>query len=193
MISAWGIIIFKRSRFLVALSLLSTLVVVNDSTRLLAQSQKMSIDQSLNRKSALAKLRGCTRSLSSEGCNEDTAEYLIGLYKRGDKALLSPLLDAGLVSDGALSESLGSFYGELLWKEPRELLRALNLRPQKAQHKLAWLAATMDGSGMPKEMLIEARSRLRKIAGQRHSSLAGVAKLCLVELDKANNQKSPAL
>ncbi len=193
MIRAWGTIIFKRSCFVVALTLLSTLVVVNDRTRLLAQSPKMSIGQSLNRKSAIAKLKGCTRSLSSEGCNEVTAEYLIGLYKRGDKALLSPLLDAGLVSDGALSESLGSFYGELLSKEPRELLKALSSRPQKAQHKLAWLAAIMDGSGMPKEMFVEARSRLRKIAGQRRSSLAGVARLCLMELEKANSQKTSAL
>ena len=86
--------------------------------------------------------------------------------------MLSPLLDAGLVSDGALSESLGSFYGELLWKEPHEFLRALNPRPQKAQHKLAWLAATMDGSGRPKEMFVAAKAKLSKIAGQRHSRLA---------------------
>src|SRR6266550_4498884 len=119
---------FKRSCFVVALTLLSILVAVSDQTRLLVQSQKMNMGQSLNRKSALNKPKGCTQSRSSKGCNEDTAEYLIGLYKRGDKALLSPLLDAGLVSDGALSESLGSFYGELLWKEPRELLRALNPR-----------------------------------------------------------------
>lgn len=178
---------FKRSYFLVTLTFLLTLVAVTDQTRLLAQSQKMNIGQSLNRERALAMLRGCTRSRSSEGCNEDTAQYLIDLYKRGDKALLSPLLDAGLVSDGALSQSLGSFYGELLSKEPRELLNGLSPRPQKAQRKLAWLAATMDGSGMPKEMFVEARSRLRRIVGQRHSRLAGVARLCLLELEKANS------
>ncbi len=90
-------------------------------------------------------LRGCSRSLSSEGCNEGTAEYLIGLYKRGDKSLLMPLLDAGLVSDGALSASLGVFYGELLSEEPRTLLKALASRPRKEQRRLAWHAGKMDG------------------------------------------------
>src|SRR5215207_8556365 len=83
-----------------------------------AKAQLQGAGQSLNRKRALSLLTGCSRSLYSEGCNEDTAEYLIGLYRRGDKSLLASLLDAGLVSDGALSESLGSFYGELLSKEP---------------------------------------------------------------------------
>lgn len=168
----------KGHRVILANILLMTLVFS------LAQSQKMSSSQSLNRKKALAMLKGCSRSLSSEGCNEDTAGYLIGLYKRGDKGLLSALLDAGLVSDGALSESLGSFYGELLWKEPDELLKALVSRPKKEQHKLASSAAAMDGSGMPKDMLREVKSKLSKIAGQKHSRLSPVARLCLSELNK---------
>jgi hypothetical protein len=120
------------------------------------------VGQSLNRKKALAMLKVCNRSLYSEGCNEGTAEYLIGLYQRGDKPLLDPLLDAGLVSDGALSESLGSFYGELLSNEPLTFLKALASRPRKEQHQLAWLAGAMDGGGMPKEMLRQMRAVLSK-------------------------------
>ena len=175
-----------RGHVLVSATLFVTLLAVNARPRLLflGQSQKMSTGQSLNRKRALGMLKNCSRSLSSEGCNEDTAEYLIGLYKRGDRALLSPLLDAGLISDGALSESLGSFYGELLWKEPDAFLKALVSRPKKEQHKLASQAAAMDGSGMPKEMLREVKSKLSKIVGQKHSRLSPVARLCLSELNK---------
>lgn len=131
-------------------------------------------------------LKGCTRSLYSEGCNEDTAEYLIGLYQRGDKPLLEPLLDAGLVSDGALSESLGSFYGELLSKEPSTFLKALASRPKKEQRQLAWLAGAMDGSGMPEEMLHHVRAALSKMGAQRRNRLSAVARLSLSEVNRAN-------
>lgn len=100
-------------------------------------------------------LRCCGRTLCSERCDENAAEYLIGLFKRRDRALLPPLLDAGLVSDGALAESLGDFYGELLWKEPRTFLKALASRRRSDQRHLARLAGGMDGSGMPDEMLRE--------------------------------------
>jgi hypothetical protein len=142
--------------------------------------------QSLTRKKALAMLKGSSRSLYSEGCNEGTAEYLIGLYRRGDKSLLGPLLDAGLVSDGALSQSLDSFYGELLSKEPRTFLNALASRPRKEQRQLAWLAGAMDGSGMSKEMLQHVRAVLGKIGEQRRNRLSPVARLSLAEVNRAN-------
>jgi hypothetical protein len=152
-----------------------------------ANAQNLRAGQSLNREKALAMLKGCSRSLNSEGCNEDTAEYLIGLHKRGDKALLEPLLDAGLVSDGALSASLGAFFGELLSKEPRTFLRVLSSRPRKEQRRLAWLAGAMDGSGMPKEMLREVRAKLSKIGAQRRNRLSSVARLSLSEVSRANS------
>ena len=149
-------------------------------------AQPQSTGQSLSRKKALAMLKGCSRSLSSEGCDENTAEYLIGLYKRGDKSLLEPLLDAGLISDGALSASLGVFYGELLLKKPRTFLKALGHRPRKEQRQLAWHAGAMDGSGMPKEMMRQVRAELSKIGAQRRSRLSSVARLSLSEVDRAN-------
>ena len=149
-------------------------------------AQPQAKGQSLNRKKALAMLKGCSRSLSSEGCNEDTAQYLIGLYQSGDNSLLVPLLDAGLVSDGALSASLGVFYGELLSKEPHTFLKAIASRPRKEQRQLAWLAGAMDGSGMPKEMLREVRVELSRIGAQRRNLLSSVARLSLAEVNRAN-------
>ena len=141
--------------------------------------------QSLSRDKALEGVKSCSRSLS-EGCNEEAAATLIGYYESGDKDLLKPLLDAGLFSDGALSESLGTFYAEVLYHEPRVFLSALNSLPKKAQHQLARLAGSMDGSGMPKEMLRGVKSELSKVAARRNSRLSSVARLCLAEVSKAN-------
>jgi hypothetical protein len=146
----------------------------------------LDVGQSLNREKALVMLKCCGQSVCVERCDENASEYLIGLFKRGDKMLLEPLLDAGLVSDGALSESLGIFYGDLLWKEPRIFLKALASRPRKEQRQLAWLAGGMDGSGMPKRMLREVQVMLRKIAGQKRNRLSPVARLSLSEVNKAN-------
>jgi hypothetical protein len=122
----------------------------------------------------------------SERCDEDASEYLIGLFKRGDKALLGPLIDAGLVSDGALSASLGVFYGDLLWKEPRTFLKALASRSKEDQRQLASLAGAMDGSGMPREMLAKVRATLRKMGAQKRNRLSPVARLSLSEVNRAN-------
>jgi hypothetical protein len=145
-----------------------------------------SAGQSLNRKKALALLKGCSRSVQAKRCNEDTAEYLIRLYQRGDRSLLGPLLDAGVNSDGALAASLGVFYGELLRKEPVTFLKALISRPRKQQHELAFLAGAMDGSGMSKEMLREVQTKLIKIRARRGNRLSSVARLSLMEVNRAN-------
>ena len=146
----------------------------------------VALGQSLSRDKALEGLKSCSRSRSAQGCNEEASETVIGFYKSGDKALLKPLLDAGLISDGALSQSLGSFYADLLHREPRTFLTALASRPKTAQHRLARLAGSMDGSGMPKEMLGDVKITLSKIAAQRSSRLSSVARLCLAEVSKAN-------
>src|SRR6266550_650308 len=74
------------------------------------------------RKRLLATLKGCSTRPITLGCSEDTAGEVIKLYNHGDKTVLKPLLDAGLTSDGALSEMLGDFYAELLLKRPLEFL-----------------------------------------------------------------------
>lgn len=140
----------------------------------------------MSRATALTTLKGCATRSITLGCNEDTAEYLITLYKRGDKSLLRPLLDAGLTSDGALSEVLGDFYSQVLWKNPREMLAALRLRTRKEQRSLSRLMGSVDGSGMPDNMLRDVRRSLSRIASQGNDRLAGVARVCLIEINKAN-------
>lgn len=104
-----------------------------------------------------------------------------------ENASLGPLLDAGLVSDGALSPSLGTCYGELLSKELRTFLKAFASRPRKEQRQLARHAGTMDGSGMAKERLQHVRAVLNKLGAQRHDCLSAVARLSLAEVNRAND------
>lgn len=75
-----------------------------------------------NREDGLRMLKGCSTRPVTQNCNEDTAGYLVGLYEHGDRSLLRPLLDAGLRSDGALSELLGDFYSDVLSARPRSFL-----------------------------------------------------------------------
>ena len=121
----------------------------------------------LTRSKALTILKGCATRPVTLGCNEETAWYLIGLYNRGDRSLLKPLLDAGLTSDGALSEMLGDFYANVLWKHPHVFLEALRSRPRKEQKQLAWLAGAIDGSGMSANMLLDVRRTLGKLSSNR--------------------------
>jgi hypothetical protein len=138
-----------------------------------------------SRSQALRMIKGCATRPVTLNCSEETAEYLTALYKRGDHALLRPLLDAGLHSDGALSEWLGTFYSDVLYSRPRTFLSGLSLRPREQQHSLCWLAGSTDGSGMRASTLHKVRSSLRSISSG-NDSLANVAKVCLYEVNRTN-------
>ena len=140
-----------------------------------------------SRASALATLKGCATRPVSLGCSEGTAEYLISLYEHGDKALLKPLLEAGLTSDGALSEVLGAFYANVLWKNPRAFLQGLRSYSKTQQENLSRLAASADGSGMADNMLRDVRRNLHRIRSE-HGPLGPIAGICLREVDKANRK-----
>jgi hypothetical protein len=138
-----------------------------------------------SRRQALRIMKGCATRPVTLNCSEDTAEYLIRLYKRGDRTLLRPLLDASLHSDGALAESLGTFYSDVLYARPRTFLSGLRSRPQKQQRSLCWSAGATDGGGMNASTLRKVRSSLRAISST-NDSLAKVAKVCLYEVNRAN-------
>jgi hypothetical protein len=137
-----------------------------------------------NRAEALRTLKGCSTRPVTLNCNEDTAGYLIELYKHGDRSLLRPLLDAGRHSDGALSESLGDFYSSVLTTRPRSFLSALSLRPRKQQSHLCWMAGETDGSGMSASTLRKVRRSLRSFSSDKN--LAPVARICLSEVNRVN-------
>ena len=166
------------------INILSTLFLTLGVT-VVGVSQVQEASKPMSRAAALRTLKGCATRPITLGCSEDTAGYLIKLYEDGDKALLKPLLEAGLTSDGALSEILGDFYSNVLWKKQREFLEALKSRPREEQHTLSRLAATTDGSGMSGDMLRDVRRNLSRIGSQR-TRLALVARTCLIEVNKAN-------
>jgi len=139
-----------------------------------------------DRAAALRTLKGCANRPITLGCSEDTAGYLIGLYDRGDRSLLRPLLDAGQSSDGALAEILGDCYSNVLSKHPRVFLASLRSRPAKQQHHLCWMAGVTDGGGMGTQTLRDVRPSLRVISSRRYDPLASVARICLANINRAN-------
>jgi len=139
-----------------------------------------------NRATALRTLKGCSTRPITLGCSEDTAGYLIGLYDQGDRALLSPLLNAGPSSDGALAEILGDFYSNVLSKNPRAFLSAIRSRALKQQRHLCWMAGATDGGGMGTKMLRDVRHSLRVISSRRSDPLSSVARTCLADVNRAN-------
>jgi hypothetical protein len=152
----------------------------------LLMSVNLAAQTPANRAAALRTLKGCATQPITLGCSEDTAGYLIGLYDRGDDALLRPLLDAGIHSDGALSEMLGDFYSNVLSKNTRSFLSSLRSRPVKQQAHLCWMAGDTDGSGMGTEMLRDVRHSLRVISSRRNDALSSVARVCMANVNRAN-------
>lgn len=132
-----------------------------------------------NRDYLVGVMRGC--STRQPECDEDTADFLIGLYHGGHRDVLAPLLRAGLHSDGALSELLGPFYGEVLVTGPSDFLAALRQLTAPGQESVCTLAGGADGGGMEPNRFQQAKERLRR-AGDR------TALQCLGHLEKGNQQ-----
>jgi hypothetical protein len=136
-------------------------------------------DYEKNRDYLLGVLRNC--GVPDTDCDDETAEFLIQLYKQGHHEVLHALMVAGLKSDGALSETLGDFYYRVLMKAPAAFLggvRGLDARTQKA---VCGLAGGVDGGGMPPEDLSRARRELRRMGHD-------VALRCLGEVEESNRE-----
>ena len=142
----------------------------------------------MTRSRALAGLRGCASKPRSKDCGDWAADFLINSYRQGDKAVLKSLLDAWPYSDGAMSEGLGTFYSDLLYKHPRTFLRAIAGRAKKERYKLCMAAGETDGSGMYDPILRDVRMRLRRIAAERHNGLAPIARACAKAVNEANRR-----
>jgi hypothetical protein len=160
---------------------LCCLALLNLNIGLLAQTPK-------NRVEALRTFKACkqpTRPATLD-CSEEFVANVIDLYNRGDYSLLKPLLDAGLSSDGALSEELGDFYSNVLSRNPRRFLAAVRSHPVKQEAHLCWMAGVTDGGGMETQMLRNVRRSLRVISSRRDDILSSVARTCLANVNRAN-------
>jgi len=93
-------------------------------------------------------VHGLLRIWRSSSGDEGTMSLIILIYKHGHHELLEPILEAGLHSDGALSEELGDFYGEELESRTQEFVAALSGLALKNRDAACWLAGAADGGGM---------------------------------------------
>jgi hypothetical protein len=122
-------------------------------------------------------------------CWDQVSGFLMGLFRRGDHPLLRRLLAmGGLPTDGAFSESLGSFYADTLRAQPRLFVKTLMGFPLKIQRADAMLAGYVDGGGMEPKMFRDVRRSLRNISLNPRDPLAPVAQVCLIEINKAHSQ-----
>lgn len=136
---------------------------------------------------AVRTFKACTRPHrpGSLDCSAEFVENVVRFYDRGEQWVLRPLLDAGLSSDGFLSEQLGIFFSRVISKNPRRFLVAIAWRSKKAQSRLCWLAGAEDGGGMEKETLFHVRKSLHGFVRQGNS-LRAAASICLNEINRVN-------
>ncbi len=140
----------------------------------------------MSRDKLLKELHKCIPPRSSE-CDEDVIFEAAKLYKRGDQSILQILMDIATHSDGALSEALGEIFSNLLCDEPMTFLKAVARRQQSEQSNLLFLAADGGGGGMGCESIASLRKKLKAISERRNDPLANLAKSCLMQVDKYNN------
>ena len=140
-----------------------------------------------NRKKLLEALKACANKPYPEEaeCASFVADYLMELCRRGDFSLLRPLFDVSNKADGAFSESLGSFLGDMLYEQPEQFLKSLAPYPQSKQQALCSLAAVEDGGGMTKERFRSVHKSLNNLS---NTSLRRVARPCLLGLKRGYRQ-----
>jgi hypothetical protein len=141
-----------------------------------------------HRAELVRKFQACTQASRPPtlDCSGDFIANVTHLYDQGDRSVLTPLLDAGLSSDGALSQSLGWFYSNVLTRNPRTFLAGIRSRPVKQKRQLCWMAGAVDGSGMEPAMLNSVRRSLRVISSRRNDQLSSVARVCWANVNRAN-------
>jgi hypothetical protein len=142
----------------------------------------------INRDQLLKELRKCTSPRSRE-CDEMAVYRAAELYKQGDQSILQNLMDTAPHSDGALSEALGEVFSDLLCDKPVTFLKAVARRQQSVQSNLLFLAAAGDGSGMGCTSIESLRNKLKAISRRRNDPIANLAKRCLVQVNKYNNDR----
>lgn len=139
-------------------------------------------DDRFTRQSALAELKNCERH-PTDLCL-DVATFLMRLYAKGDDALLGPLFDAALKSDGHFAEDFGGFLSDVLQFQMTRFLSSVKNRPKSAQVDLCFLAIGADGSGNGEYWENDVRAKLEVIKNERGNPLKDVAHVCIAELER---------
>lgn len=156
---------------------------------LLLASPLATAEESYTRASAIAAVQTCIRNIHDQRCNEDAAGHLIALYHDGDKTLLPLLVRAGVNSDGALAEALGSFYQGLLRDSPRALLNAIAKLPRSQQQRVILLGVEGDGSGIPEDDRVAIQKNLEAIAKGKSTPAKRMAVRTLEAIEAARRSE----
>ncbi|NWJ42274.1 MAG: hypothetical protein HXX12_15030 [Geothrix sp.] len=130
-----------------------------------------------------------------EWTEESLAEAMYW-YDKGDHKVLGAILDAGDHCDGATAEELGSWLGDTFITHPREILKAVAMRPVPKRKKLGLYAVAADGGGQGPEKMLLIRKLLNRFSRSTETNIAMTARLWLevlgqYEADPLNQQISP--
>jgi hypothetical protein len=98
--------------------------------------------------------------------DDGTMALLIRLYEQGHKELLAPLLARYDGWNAATSEGLGTFYSDVLEKNPQDFLAVLATFLPKRQLELCTAAGGTDGGGMAKKTERKVLANLKGIGGE---------------------------
>jgi hypothetical protein len=98
--------------------------------------------------------------------DDGTMELLIRLYGQGHEEFLQPLLFGYNGYNAATSEGLGTFYGDLLARNPNDFLAALTTFPVRKQMSLCTAAGEADGGGMNPKTERKVLANLKAIGGE---------------------------
>ena len=155
-------------------------------------------DYELNKGKLIYVLNQCANKSHPEYAQylDFMAGYLMDLGRRGDASVLEPLFNVSDKADGAFAESLGTFYSDVLWRRPRQFIRALESRTKDEQRGFCSWAEEADGGGIEDGMLRDIRRSLKRMSTHSDYSLAPIARNCLSGLEAGHkltveNNKSP--
>jgi hypothetical protein len=134
-----------------------------------------------HKKVILARLEKCNHTPRPFNNCDDIAGEVLTWYDCGDSSLIDPLLAASAHSDGAMSDLLGVFLGDLAVAKPELLLRHVSRRSVAEQQAIADL--TLDGGEIADDQLPKFHAALKRLASSRDARIAKTSRMWLKVLE----------
>src|SRR5438874_9312281 len=122
-----------------------------------------------HKKAVMAALARCNGTSRPNNC-DDIAGEVLTWYRCGESTLIDPLLAASAHSDGAMSDLLGGFLGDLIVAKPELLLRHVSRRSTVEQQAIGQLA--LDGGEISDEAIQKVEADLKRLASSRDTRIA---------------------